>query len=320
MSKTQVTIKDVARRAGVAIGTVSRILNGHSSVNSDLRAQVQKVIDEMGYQPNASARTLRTNRTQAIGIIVTDLRQPIAAAMVATASTLARRHGFAPIVGEYHYEGDREAQLLAFMRERKVDGLILSISSDRDDALVNRVKSLSTPVVLWERDTGGKLPSVRSDQRAGSARAAEVLLAAGRKRPLIISGGAHSWTGREQVAGLDGFEELVVLHTEALDLVAFRTALRDCDAVVANVHDIPMILAVAREEGLVVPGDLSLVSLGDDPFLEFTAPAITAVRTRPDLVAAQAMDILLRQLGVIADLGEPCDIIVQPEFILRNSV
>src|SRR5690606_1003257 len=102
MKKSAVTIKDVAERAEVALGTVSRIINGHQSVKPELREHVLAVIEELGYRSNASARTLRTKRTQAMGIIVTDLRKPIAAELIATASTIAGRHGFASFVGEFH--------------------------------------------------------------------------------------------------------------------------------------------------------------------------------------------------------------------------
>src|SRR5690606_37161511 len=143
-----------------------------------------------------------------------------------------------------------------------------------------------------------------SDQRAGTIKAAASLQAAGRKRPLIITGGEKSWTGREQVAGLMGFEQRMVMHTEQLDQGEVRTALRSCDAVVANIHDIPMILRLAREEGVRVPRGFSLISVGDDPFLEFTDPPVTAGRTRPDLVGARAVDILLRKLGKAPDKGD----------------
>ena len=320
MKKSAVTIKDVAERAEVALGTVSRIINGHQSVKPELRAHVLAVIEELGYRPNASARTLRTKRTQAIGIIVTDLRQPVAAELIATASTIARRHGFASIVGEFHSDADREAQLLAFMAERKVDGLLLTLSSDEDQALLKRVEDLAIPVVLWERDAGGRLPSVRSDHGHGTRLAAETLRRAGRTHPLVIAGAARSWTGREQIAGMADFPELRVFHTEEISAEVLADSMPTIDSVVANIHDIPMVLRTLRTMGRRCPEDVALISIGNDPFLEFTAPPITAVRTRPDLVARNAVEILLSQLGVIETSGQERDIIIQPELILRNSV
>lgn len=101
-------MKDVARRANVSLGTVSRIVNSNATVAPELRRHVEAVIRELGYRPNVSARTMRTRRTHAIGIIVTDLRQPVAATLVAQASEIARRHGFAPIVGDFQNDAAAE--------------------------------------------------------------------------------------------------------------------------------------------------------------------------------------------------------------------
>lgn len=320
MKKPAVTIKNVAERAEVAIGTVSRIINGHPSVNPDLRAHVLAVIEELGYRPNVLARTLRTRRTHAIGIIVTDLRQPIAAELIATASSIARRHGFASIVGEFYSDVDREAQLLAFMAERKVDGLLLTLSSDEDPALIGQVEELGIPVVLWERDAGERLPSVRSDHRHGTRLAANALRNAGRQKPLVIAGAARTWTGREQIAGMRDFASLRVFHTDDVTPETLAEAVLAADSVVANIHDIPKVLQALQATGQRSPQDIAVISIGDSPFLEFTTPPIAAVRTRPDLVARHAIEILLGQLGVLQNTKASHDTIIEPELVLRNSV
>lgn len=149
------TIKDVAIRADVALGTVSRIINGNATVTPELRDHVLKVIEELDYRPNTTARTLRTKRTQAVGIIVTDIRQPIAAEMIAAAGKVVRERGFAPIVGDFHNDRESERLLLRFMAERSVDGLLITISSDENASLIAELKKLGVPVVLWERDAAG---------------------------------------------------------------------------------------------------------------------------------------------------------------------
>jgi Transcriptional regulators len=319
------TMKDVAQRANVALGTVSRIINGNATVSPELREHVESVIRELGYRPNVHARTMRTRRTHAIGIIVTDLRQPVAANLVAAASDLARRQGFAPIVGDFHNDTGAEDTLLRFMEERGVDGLVLTISSDENAELLDRLEAMGIPVVLWERDTGGRFPAARTDHRAGARMAAAALQH--RRSVVLVAGHAHTWTGREQVAGMrEGLAEgarLEVVHTGRFDpewLRAKLTGPAPFDAIVANVHDIPSVMQVIAQAGLHCPGDLSVISIGDDPFLAICNPPISAVALPTERVAAEAVTMLLRRMdpnlrGKLAD-GQ----VIAPGFTARRSV
>ena len=331
MTKTRAdhipTMKDVAQRANVSLGTVSRIVNGNATVAPELRQHVEAVIRELGYRPNVSARTMRTRRTHAIGIIVTDLRQPVAAVLVAQASEIARRHGFAPIVGDFQNDAEAEDRLLRFMAERSVDGLVLTISSDEDKTLLDRLEGMGIPVVLWERDTAGRFPSVRTDHRAGARMAGEALRQRGRRQVLLVAGHEQTWTGREQVAGMrEGLGEgiaLDVVHTGRFDAGALQAALRDShpvDAVVANVHDIPAVLGAVAEAGLACPRDLSVISIGDDPFLAICHPPVSAVVLPSRQVATEAAGMLLQRLDPKARFAAASDRPLMPGFANRNSV
>lgn len=326
-STKKVTMKDVALRANVALGTVSRIINENSTVSPELRAHVEGVIQELGYRPNVTARTMRTQRTQAIGIIVTDLRQPVAAGLVAAASEVARRHGFAPIVGDFLNDVAAEETLLRFMSERSVDGILLTTSSDESPELLDRLTELGVPVVLWERDAGNRFSSVRTDHRHGTTQAGVELRKRGRGNVALIAGHEHTWTGREQIVGLQqglgDAVQLTVVHTGRFDpnwLLAALSGPAPFDGIVANIHDIPQILRIIAATGWSCPEDLSVISIGDDPFLNICNPPISSVRLRPDLVGEMAAHILLRQIdqkiGGMARMSE----ILTPEFVLRCSV
>lgn len=321
------TIKDVAQRANVALGTVSRIINGNSTVSPELRGHVEAVIRELGYRPNASARTMRTQRTQAIGIIVTDLRQPVAASLVAAASEAAREHGFAPIVGDFLNDVVAEETLLRFMSERGVDGLVLTISSDENADLLVRLEAMAIPVVLWERDGGSLFPSVRTDHRLGAKMAAEALRARGRRNVLLVAGHEHTWTGREQVAGLrQGLGEetrLSVVHTGRFDPAWLYTALTSegpFDAIVANVHDIPQILMTVGRAGLDCPRDISVIAIGDDPFLAICNPPVASVRLQPEIVGSTAARLLLALIDQKPGARPSGRDLIIPDFIARGSI
>lgn len=321
--KKRVTIKDVAVHAEVALGTVSRIINGNQTVAPELRAHVMKVIEDLGYRPNASARTMRTNKTQAIGIIVTDIAQPVAARLIAAAAERVRKAGYASIVGDFHNDRDREETLLRFMSERNVDGLILSVSSDENPDLIERLGHLNIPIVLWEREAKDAFPSVRSDHRLGTRQAAQHLRAQGRRRVLLVAGHETSWTGREQSAGMrEGLGDgaaLEIIHTGRFSAQTLAAQLDRYDAIVANVHDIPAVMLVLKAAGKTTPGDVSVVSIGDDPFLEICNPPITAIRTRPDLVGDLAAQWLLAELGHEPAENAVNKALIAPEFIRRQS-
>lgn len=321
--KRRVTIKDVAVHAEVALGTVSRIINGNQTVSPDLRDHVNKVIEELGYRPNASARTMRTNKTQVIGIVVTDIAQPVAAKLIASAAECVRDAGYASIIGDFHNDVGREETLLRFMSERNVDGLILTVSSDENAELVERLNQLNIPIVLWEREAKDAFPSARSDHRLGARQAAELLLGRGRTSVLLVAGHETSWTGREQIAGmtegLAGAARLEVIHTGRFTSGKLAARLGRYDAIVANVHDIPAIMLVLKAAGKTTPGDVAVISIGDDPFLEICNPPITAIRTRPDLVGAMAARLLLAELGREPSDKMPQNGLIAPEMMVRQS-
>lgn len=322
-----VTIKDVAREANVALGTVSRIINGNKTVAPELRKHVEAVIRELGYRPNPTAQTLRTQRTHAIGIIVTDLSQPIAAKLVAVASDIARQKGFAPIVGDFLNDVAAEENLLNFMAERNVDGMLLTVSSDENSELLDRLGALKIPIVLWERDAEARFRSVRTDHRQGALMAAQVLRERGRKHVVLVAGHENTWTGREQVGGfrdgLQGEVRLTVGYTGRFSAIWLRNLLNGpetVDAVVANVHDIPTVLQTLAAQGRSCPRDVSVISIGDDPFLEICAPPVSAIRLRPELVAERAMLKLLAMLDQNGPASNEQDALIAPDIVLRASV
>lgn len=326
VTKTRrVTIKDVAIRAEVSLGTVSRIINGNQTVAPELRDHVQSVIRELGYLPNAIARTMRTNRTEVIGIIVTDIRQSVAAQMIAAAAETVRRFGFAPVVGDFLNDAGSEEMLLRFMSERNVDGLLVTISTDEDPRLFDRLRSLSIPVVLWERDGAGQFPSIRSDHRLGTRMAARHLAQAGRHKILLVAGHEHTWAGREQIAGMSegcgAGQELKVVHTGRFQDEDFRATMEGSapyDAVVANIHDIPRVLKALDHLGFDIPADVAVISIGDDVFLDVCRPGVTAIRTRPDLVGSRAARRLMTILGA-ANPSAADESLIEPELVIRGS-
>jgi LacI family transcriptional regulator len=290
---------------------------------------VQKVIAKLGYHRNATARSMRVGKTLAVGCIVSDIRQPVAAMMVTGAETVLRDAGYAMIVASTHYDDLREAEIMAFMRERAVDGLIMIVNRDADPNTVQRLNALKIPIVLWERHAGGVFDSVLTEHYAGAQVATEHLLALGHRDVALVAGHPDTWVGREQSRG---FEEAFrraglappkrrVFHVGELGRAGLLRLLKmpqGPTAIVANIDEVPTVLSVCAALELSLPRDLSIVSIGDSDFLTLTTPQVTTVCGDPERVGERASTLLLERLNGRAHAA-PERISVPMQLVVRAS-
>jgi DNA-binding LacI/PurR family transcriptional regulator len=143
-----VTIKDVARRAGVSIQTVSNVLNRRVNVRPQTRSKVLKASEELNYMPNAIARSLVTRKTKAIGLIITNIRNPIYGDVVASINEVAERYGYSVIVGNTQRDSVSEQRIVNLLFEQRVDGVLLA-SGTWDSSATELLHSARIPVVRF---------------------------------------------------------------------------------------------------------------------------------------------------------------------------
>jgi len=302
------TIKDVASRAGVGLGTASRVLNGNENVAPELREAVFRAVEDLGYRRNSVARSMRLGTTHAVGCLVTDIRQPIAAEMIAASEAILRRAGYTLIVASTHFDDRLEAEILSLMQNRVVDGMLLTINRDKDPETVRRLAGIKVPIVLWERDPGSGFDTVVTEHRAGARSATEHLLSLGHRDIALVAGRLDTWVGREQRAGFEAAFKHRRLHPPAdsvFEVGAFGTREMEAlfcreqpiTAIIANIDEIPGLLHFCAKRRLALPRDLSLVSIGDANILEVMTPSITAVRGNGTRVAQLAANILLKKMS-----------------------
>lgn len=303
-----VTIKDVASRAGVGLGTASRVLNGNANVAPHLREQVFRAVQDLGYHPNSVARSMRLGKSHAVGCLVTDIRQPIAAEMIASAESTLRRAGYTLIVASTHFDDKREAEILSLMQNRVVDGMLLAVNRDNDPETTRRLAAINLPMVLWERSPDGGFDTVLTEHRAGVRSATKHLLDLGHRDIALVAGHLDTWVGREQQAGFDAAfagRGLEPPEGRVFEVGAFKTreleascrGERPITAIIANIDEIPGILHFCAKRGFVLPRDLSIISIGDASILEVMTPSITAVRGNGTKVARLAADLLLKKMS-----------------------
>ncbi len=196
------TIREVARAAGVSTATVSRVINGNSRVTTEVATRVRETVDLLGYVPNVVARSLKSDRTGTIGMLVSDIGNSYFSAMAKALEDLLAQHGYTLLIGSTEENPDREAKLLAMMMGRKVEGLLLN-TTGRNEALVAGL-SRRVPIVLLNRrvhSPGFQGDLVDSANRVGVGRLVACLSEAGHSRIGVINGDLTVSTGAERYAG-----------------------------------------------------------------------------------------------------------------------
>lgn len=325
------TIYDVAKRAGVSIGTVSRVLNAHHAVAPSTRQAVLSAIDELDYRPNALARGLLSARTHSLGMLVPDLGNPMVVRMIQGVESAALEHGYTLLLGDAHDDETVQARHLRELLERRVDGLLcFPVGGGR--AVREAVQRAGVPTMMLSRSAPDPLlPCVVVDERPALAAAVHDLLSLGHRRIAIVAkpqpyGGGVLRSGmlREllETAGLElrpdylrwarnGDACRATMH-ELLALAEPPTAL------IAGLHEFTApCLEVLRLTGNRVPDDVSFVTYGDSDWaLAFPAP-LNVVSTDAIASCAAATRLLIRH--VQGDETAPRVLMTASQYIRRGS-
>ena len=327
------TVHDVGEAAGVTAAVVSRVLNGDETlrVRPETRARVIAAAKALDYTPNTSARALRLASSSAICLVVTDIANPIHAATLQGAQASAARSERVVLLAdgeEFIANGDR---LRTMVDSRRVDGFVIHLSGAKGDRSLHRLLAPRLPTVVMNSRVGGLAGSVSLDDAAGAQLATEHLLELGHERIAMVTGVAGSDRSQRREQGVIKAlaDRGLSLPTEWLVEGGFAASLghtagarllcgRRRPVVVANVMAAIGVLAAARDLGIVVPTELSVVALLDTWFCEHTAPPLTVVDLPIREMGEAAVDLLVRMIG-----GKPRESIVlrdpPPRLIVRRS-
>lgn len=329
-----VSIRDVAERADVSVGTVSNVLNRPDRVSEAVVARVHDAIRELGYVRNDAARQLRAGRSSSVGLVVLDARNPFFTDIARGAEDEAAEHGVAVLLGDSDEKPEREAAYLDLFEEQRVRGVLVSPLGDIGGRL-QRLRALGTPVVLVDRRAeDGTLSSVSVDDVAGGRTAVAHLLERGRRHVAFVAGPlslrqvADRLSGaREAVAAVDG-ATLEVLEGSALSVLEGRRmgeqlVARPAEQRPDAVFTANDLLAVGLLQALVmrgevrVPEDIAIVGFDDIDFAAATVVPLSSIRQPSRLIGQTALRILLEE----ADDPElaPRQLVFQPELVVRES-
>lgn len=298
-----VGIKDVARVAGVAPSTVSRAL-GKGPVSSEVRARVEAAVRATGYRANLSARRLRMRRTQTVGLIVADIRDPYFAAVGRAVEDAAYEAGMRVILCNTDEDADREFRYLSMMQEEQVTGLIFAPSPAAFEILPSL--KFGFPVVLVDRiGLACQFDAVALDSREASTMLVEHLFAQGRRRILGIFGDADATSAERHEGyasamarlGLPSHARRVAPPLDAVmqDALSWLRAADRPEAVI--VGDGVILQAIVRAvRGRAMPEDLEVAGFGDEPWISLLEPGLTIVEQPVDAIGREAMALLFERL------------------------
>jgi LacI family transcriptional regulator len=304
---TRPTLHDVAGRAGVSKSTVSRVLNSHPHVGSETREAVNEAMRELGYERNEVARSLRTNETLAVGLIVGALRNEVFAAIAQGVERVLVDSDRMLVIANSNGDTAREQRAIREFQGRGVDGLIMSLADERSRAVVAQLQQVSCPIVLLDRDGKG-IPADRvlTDHGPGVSDAVEDLRAHGHVRTGLVCPPDFVRAGREVRAAFvtaHGDGDLVrsgtLTQAHGYESIKELLALPDppTGVIIVGIEVLVGVLTALDELGLRVPTDLSLISYDDSAAARFHTPPISTLTRDSERIGEIAARLVLERIN-----------------------
>ena len=332
-----VTLRELAREVGVSPSTVSRVLNRDPNVrvSETSRSRILDLAAAKGYRPNRLARSLKLQRTNVIGMLIPDITNPLFSALFRAVDEVASATGYHVILCNTGDSGVRLQQHLEALSEGHVDGLLIA-TAHRSDPVIETLRARRLPYILVSRRSDQSEEAwVVPDDRRGAHLAVGHLVQLGHRRIAHIAGFMEVSRSIERLEGyreaMDSFnlDPLVSLTPAAgLDEAAGEMGLKDlfkCTAkptAVFTANDLAAVGAIAhaRQMGLEVPRDLSVIGCDDIPMSKHIEPSLTTLRYPFEQVGRLATEHLIRRIAGEAREDEPPPQILLPlELIVRQS-
>ncbi|MCD6290641.1 MAG: LacI family DNA-binding transcriptional regulator [Anaerolineae bacterium] len=327
------TIRDVAKRAGVAPITVSRVINNSGYVSQETRKRVEAAIAELHYVPNSLARSLRFKRTHTLALVLTDITNPFWTTAARGVEDAARENGFNLILCNTDEDEKREAEYVRVLLERQVDGFLL-VPACGDNRSIMLLQGQSIPFVVLDRHIPGvRVDTVRGDSFGGAFELTTHLIRLGHRRIAMLSGPPHVSTAESRVSGYRRaliyhnvpVDEDLILYGEykeasGRDLARRALSLQPPVTALFAANNFIAIgaLQTLREAGIRVPQDMALVSIDDIPQASAIYPFLTVAVQPAYEMGAIATRLLLSRLSEQSDHG-PLEIVLPMTIILRES-
>jgi len=332
MKRKSVTIKDVAKLAGVSTTTVSYVINKTGFLTEQTRARVLKAINELDYRPNIVARSLRSKKTGTVGLILCDLMNPFFAEVLQGIETYLGKKRYNIIVTDTDYNIDKEKQSIEMFYSKRVDGVIFVPGGDNDEHL-RFLTEQDIPVVLLDKRVESlNVDVVLVNNVEGSKQLIEHLISLGHERIGIITGPLNSTTGKERLEGylkalrnhsIPEDRDLIkigdfkkqsgyLLTLELFSLASPPTVIFACN----NLLGLGAMEAL-KEREIRIPEEIGLVIFDDLPWFKYVDPPLTVVAQPSFRLGETAAQLLVNQIR--KKRKKPKKVILDVELRIRQS-
>lgn len=321
------SIKDVAKEAGVSIATVSRVLNDVDVVNEETKKKVQEAIKKLGYRPNIVARSLKTQKSRTIGIIIPDISNQFYPEIVRGAEDVANIYDYNIILCNTDLDPEKEKEYLRVLKEKMVDGAIY-MSNSLEPETIELVKSLELPIVLVETtDKNNTFPSVTIDNEEAAFEGTEYLIKKGNKRIAYI--GIHEDAVHAAAYRFSGYKQAlsknnIALNENILYFAGLKAAdgydaineilkKEKIDAVFCASDELAMgAINALREKGVNVPEEVDVIGFDDIYSASIFYPKLTTVAQPMYDMGSVGMRMLIKFIDKIE--------LPQEKFVLPHQI
>jgi LacI family transcriptional regulator len=329
------TLKQVAEKAGVSLGMAGRVLGNYGSFSDATKKRVTEAARSLNYAPNIIARSLRTQLTKTIGVLISDITTFFWTTLVRGIQDKAAKAGYSVILCNSDDESENEQLYLSTLFERNVDGLIVSPTPHNHSYLKKLARGM-VPIVLVDRGVKGlRVPTIKTDNQAGAYEAVKHLIDLGHDRIAIITGIPGVETSEERFAGYrqalqdggiplrktlikEGFfqkDQAFAATKELLRMKKGPSAIFVCNEPMVS----GCILAL-KERGLRIPLDIAVIGFDDPVWTSYMDPPLTAVSQPSYTMGILAFDYLLAQISNSEkDRKYLNDVILKPTLVIRQS-
>lgn len=326
-----VTIKDVAKAAGVSVASVSRALNGHASVTRATYGRIMQAAQALHYIPNGAARSLITRRTQTIGALLPDLHGAFFSELIRGIDRAARTRGWHLLVSSSHDDADEAAAAVQAMRGR-VDGLLVMSPHANSGFLSMNLPSALPTVLMNTGSADGHHARLVLDNHGGAFAMTRHLMAGGYRRIAFIRGPDDNMDAAERLRGFrDAMGELAAgsmdccLPGDFHEVSGYRAGqvlldMRERPQAVFAANDMMAVgcLAAFHEAGVKVPEDIALAGFDDIPMARYMTPPLSTVRVRIAQFGQRALEQLIDTIEHPGD-GVATEEVVPTELVVRAS-
>lgn len=307
-----VTIHDVAKEAGVSIATVSRVLNDTDYVSDEVRERVLQVAEDLHYRPSRVAQSLRSSKTQTIGVLVPQVDQPFFGKLTFAIQNALKGHDYYTLVANTMEDRTQENKYLEMLLEQRVEGVLI-VPTGQSKLPFERLTSNGIPTVIIDRDISNVQTADRilCNNRQGAEDAMQHLIDLGHTHICIMGGPSYSTAVQERIKGVRraalASESDIAFDVVDLALPEFQ---RGVDAALevlrrderpTAIFALSDIIAVsvlhaAQQIGLSVPDDLSVIGFDDIPLASYSLPALTTVAQPVEDMGRLAAEALLERI------------------------